>query len=121
MTLCNLQNSTYACNVDNARCVAFDISAALVKQAEKSSCHVIDGEGIDLVERGPSVQTVVIEECISEGFSIGIFWCLGIVEEGRNRTRDSGAKKVGEWAVPMSVANDRTCSPRCVISPPFLG
>ncbi len=79
MSLRNLQNPTYTGNVYNTRRVAFDISTALVEQTEKGCCHVVDREGINLVERSPCVQAVVIEECISDGLSVGIFRRLGVV------------------------------------------
>ena len=55
MSLGNLQNPTYTSNIDNTRCVAFDISAALVEQTKKSCCHVVDRESVDLVQRSPCI------------------------------------------------------------------
>jgi len=86
MSLGNLQNTTYTSNVDNTGCVAFDISAALVEQAEKSCCHVVDRESIGLVQRGPCIWAVIVEECISDGFSVGIFRRLRIIKEIRKRS-----------------------------------
>lgn len=85
MSLRNLQNSTYTSYVDNAGRVAFEISTALVEQA-KSCRHVVDREGIDLVERSPRIRAVVIEKRISEGLGIGIFWRIGTVKELRKRS-----------------------------------
>jgi hypothetical protein len=85
MSLSNLQNSTYASNVDNTRCVTFDILAALVEQTEKGCCHVVDRESIDLVQRSPCIWAVIIEERIPEGLSVGIFRPLRIVKEIRKR------------------------------------
>jgi len=79
MSLGNLQNPTYTSNVDNTRCVAFDISAALVQQTEKRRCHVVDRESIGLVQRSPCIWAVIIEECIPDGLSVGIFRRLRIV------------------------------------------
>lgn len=95
MSLRNLQNATDAGNVDNTRGVAFDVSTALIEQAEKSGCHVIDREGIDLVDCSPRVLAVIIEEGISDGLCIDFFWCLGIIGEVCERTHDPGAGKVG--------------------------
>jgi hypothetical protein len=86
MPLGNLQNPTYTSNVDNARCVAFNISAALVEQTKKSCCHVVDGESIGLVQRSPRIWAVIIEECIPHGLSVGIFRRLRIVKEIRKRS-----------------------------------
>lgn len=86
MFLGNLQNPTYTSNVDNTRCVAFDISAALVEQTEKCCCHVVDRESVDLVQGSPCIWTVIIKECIPKGLSVGIFWLLRIVKEICNRS-----------------------------------
>ena len=83
MSLSNLQDPTYTSNIDNTRGVAFDISAALIEQAEKSCCHVVDRESIDLVQRSPCIWAVIIEESISDGLSVGVFRCLRIVKEDR--------------------------------------
>jgi hypothetical protein len=120
MFLGNLQNSAYTRNVDNTRCVAFDISAALVEQTEKSCCHVVDRESIDFVQRGPCIWAVIIEKCIPEGLSVGIFRLLRIVKEIRNRSYDSGTGGVGDLIMSKGTVNGRTCLPGYVISPPFL-
>lgn len=120
MSLGNLQNPTYTSNVDNTGCVAFDISAALVEQTEKSCCHVVDRESIGLVQRSPCIWAVIIEECIPEGLSVGIFLRLRIAKEIRNRSYDSSTGDVGELVVSRNSANNRTCLPGYVISPPFL-
>jgi hypothetical protein len=65
MSLRDFQDTAYTGNVDNTRCVTFDIPTTLVKQAQKSSCHVIHGESIDLVERGPRIHAIVVEKCAS--------------------------------------------------------
>jgi hypothetical protein len=106
MSLRNLQNSTYTSNVDNTGRVAFEISTALVEQTEESCCHVVDGERIDLVERSPCIRAVVIKECISEGLSVSIFRCIGIVKEIRKWTRDSGTEKASELVVSTSLTNN---------------
>jgi hypothetical protein len=94
MPLRNLQNPTYTSNVDNTRRIAFDISTALVEQTEKCCCHVVDREGIDLVERSPCIRAIIIKECISNGLSVGIFWSLRVVKEIRKRSRYSSTGKV---------------------------
>jgi hypothetical protein len=119
MSLGNLHNSTYTSNVDNTRRVAFEVSTALVEQTEKSCCHVVDREGIDLVERSPCVRAVVIKKCISKGLSVGIFWRMRIVEEIRKRSRDSGTEKVGELVVSTSLANDSYLFTRMCNLPSF--
>lgn len=86
MSLGNLQNPTYTSDVDNTRCVALDISAALVEQTEKSCCHVVNRESIDLVQRSPCIWAVIIEECIPEGLSVGILRRLRIVKEISKRS-----------------------------------
>ena len=105
VSLSDLQNSTYARDIDDAGRVAFGISTALVEQAEKGRCHVIDGEGVDIVERRPRVRAAVIEERTSEDLGVGIFRCLRIVEETYERSRNPSAKKVDERAESMSLAN----------------
>ena len=102
MSLRYFQNPTYTSNVDNARRVSFNISTALIEQTKKGCCHVVDREGVDLIEGSPCVQATVIEECISEGLSVGIFRCLRIVKKVRNRSQDSGTEKVGEFIVSTS-------------------
>jgi hypothetical protein len=109
MLLGNLQNPTYTSNVDNTRCVAFDISAALVEQTEKSRCHVVDRESVGLVQSSPCIWAVIVEECIPDGLSVGIFRRLGIVEEIRNRSYDSSTGDVGELVVSRGSENSRTC------------
>ena len=89
MSLRKLQNPTYTSNVDNTGRVTFEISTALVEQTEKSCCHVVDREGIDLVKRSPCVRAVIIEKCISEG---GIFRCIGVGKEICMRSQDSSAE-----------------------------
>jgi len=120
MSLGNLQNPTYTSDVYNTRCVAFDISAALVEQTEKSCCHVVDGESIDFVQRSPCIWAVIIEECIPDGLSVGIFRRLRIAKETRKRSCDSSTGDVGELVVSGSSENSRTYLPEYAISPPLL-
>lgn len=120
MSLRNLQNSTDTSNVDNTRRVSFEISTALVEQTEKSCCHVVDRERIDLVERSPRVRAIIVEECISDGLSVGIFRCIRIVEEIRKRPRDSSTEKQVSWSCQRVWPITLTCLSGCVISPPFL-
>jgi len=108
MSLRNLQNSTDTGNIDNARRVTFDISTALVEQTEKSRRHVIDREGIDVVERSPRIRAIVVEKSSPDSLSVGIFRCLRIVEEIYKRSRNTSAKCVGEMAVSINEVGQQT-------------